>query len=197
LLDNTLLVITSDHGEEFFEHGRFGHRWNLYETTLRIPLVMWAPGLVPSGTVVRTPVRIIDVMPTILELAGLPPSPEGMGRRLGAAMAGDDSDLAPAMFAELTGGSLHLESLRGGREKLIVDFERSEVEYYDLEDDPHEREPLTRQSRQPVAGAIDRFQTLRRALAEYQRSLTWSRQRSVPMDPTTRQRLESLGYLDR
>ncbi len=196
LLDSTLLVITADHGEEFFEHGRFGHRWNLYDTTLRVPLVLWAPGLVPAGVRVPEMARIIDVMPTILELAGLPQSREGMGRSLVPAIGGRGAGPVPAMFAELTGGNLHVEALRGEGQALVLDYEQTLLEHYDLVADPLQRAPETERSDPRVVDALGRFQNLREGLAAYRRSLRWGRQEPEPMDPTTRQRLESLGYLE-
>jgi arylsulfatase A-like enzyme len=71
-LDSTLIVVTGDHGEAFFEHGRFGHRYDLTEEVLRIPLLIWSPGRVPAGRVVDEPVSIVDVLPTLMDYAGLP-----------------------------------------------------------------------------------------------------------------------------
>jgi arylsulfatase A-like enzyme len=68
----TLLVITSDHGEAFGEHGYTGHGRTLHEEVLRVPLLVWAPGLVAAGRRVPGLVGVIDVAPTILDLLGLP-----------------------------------------------------------------------------------------------------------------------------
>lgn len=77
LLDNTLLVVTSDHGEQFGEHGKWTHTNSLYEEVMRVPLLMRYPGVLPAGRVVTTPVLHLDVLPTILDLAGLA-IPEGL-----------------------------------------------------------------------------------------------------------------------
>ncbi len=66
-LSNTLIVLVSDHGEEFMEHGFADHAWTLYEETLRIPLIIWAPDLI-DGQRVQERVSICDVMPTVLQL---------------------------------------------------------------------------------------------------------------------------------
>jgi len=72
-LDRTIIVLTADHGENlgehdyFFEHGAY-----LYEATVRVPLIVRAPGLIPPGRVVSEQARTIDIVPTVLELAGLP-----------------------------------------------------------------------------------------------------------------------------
>ena len=66
-LDDTIVVVLSDHGEEFAEHGRWQHE-QLYEECLRVPLVFRLPGAAGAGTRIATPVSLIDVMPTLLEL---------------------------------------------------------------------------------------------------------------------------------
>ena len=80
--DNTVVVVTSDHGDAFLEHGRIAHMTSLYEEEIRIPLLIRHPVSVPAGGVVDRPVHIIDVAPTVLGLAGLPPLPHALGRDL-------------------------------------------------------------------------------------------------------------------
>jgi len=81
LLENVIVVITSDHGEEFTEHGMLGHRLNLHSTLLNVPLVFWGDGI-PSGMAVDEQVSLADVMPTILDLIGVKPSSFCWGRSL-------------------------------------------------------------------------------------------------------------------
>jgi arylsulfatase A-like enzyme len=71
LLSKTIVVFVSDHGEEFLEHGFAGHAWNLYEESLRIPMVIWAPELLEPQRV-QEPASICDVMPTVLRLLQMP-----------------------------------------------------------------------------------------------------------------------------
>src|SRR5262249_34350660 len=112
VLDQTLLVVTSDHGEEFFEHGRKGHRNALYDESIRIPLLMRYPGKIPAGTVIDRQVRLLDVAPTILALAGVAPPPEfgvagdggvnrGQNLMLFFHAAGDATPAALVAFADL------------------------------------------------------------------------------------------------
>lgn len=70
-LDNTLVVVTSDHGEEFFEHGAFAHGASLYQEQLHVPLILHWPGHFEGGAVVPGTVHTIDVAPTLVEAAGL------------------------------------------------------------------------------------------------------------------------------
>jgi arylsulfatase A-like enzyme len=74
LRERTLIVITSDHGEEFVEHGRLGHGHTLFMELLHVPLLVSFPGLVPPGVVVDEPVGLTDLPATIEDLLGLPPA---------------------------------------------------------------------------------------------------------------------------
>ena len=78
--DNTIVIVTSDHGEEFLEHGGAGHGQSHYQELMRVPMIMAGPGI--QARTVSTPVSLIDVMPTMLELAGLKPPPHLPGRSL-------------------------------------------------------------------------------------------------------------------
>lgn len=72
LLTNALVVVTSDHGQMFGEHGKWVHRNSLYEEVLRVPLFMRYPGVIPTGRTITAPVTTADLMPTVLDLVGLP-----------------------------------------------------------------------------------------------------------------------------
>jgi len=72
ILENTVVIVTSDHGEEFFEKGRVGHRKHLYQCVVQIPLIVSCPGRVAAGRTVEDLVRIYDIVPTIADLAGIP-----------------------------------------------------------------------------------------------------------------------------
>ena len=81
-LDNTLVVVASDHGEEFWEHGFGAHGHSLYAELIHTVLLMWQPKLIPQARRITQPVEMVDIMPTVLELLGLK-APEGLeGRSL-------------------------------------------------------------------------------------------------------------------
>ncbi len=92
--DHTIVVITSDHGEEFGEHGALGHGTQLFDETLLVPLIMRAPGLLPRGARVDAQVGLIDVLPTLLDLLHLPIPVHAEGRSLAALFHGDDDGRA-------------------------------------------------------------------------------------------------------
>ncbi len=194
LSDNTLIVLTSDHGEEFFEHGVFGHHQNLFDSTLKIPLVIWGPGLVPSGKSVDHQVRIIDIMPTILDLLDLPQSPEGLGqslRELWEAPQEFRSDRP--VFSEVKSWKHYMESLRLTNFKFIRDYSRNDKAMVDLALDPHEIDLIFGDDISPEVEK--KFLELRSGLIAYQKGLPWRSHRAPEMDPELRERLKSLGYI--
>jgi arylsulfatase A-like enzyme len=73
LTRTTLVIVVSDHGEEFFEHGNLGHRQTLYEEVVRIPMLLRLPGVLPAGAAVHGTVSLTDLVPTVLDLLDLPP----------------------------------------------------------------------------------------------------------------------------
>lgn len=72
LAARTVIAFFADHGEEFHDHGRMWHGQSLYGEMIRVPLILWGPGRVPKAASLEEPVELIDIMPTLLELAGLP-----------------------------------------------------------------------------------------------------------------------------
>jgi len=151
--EDLILVVTSDHGEEFFDHGGTSHGYSLYEEMIRVPLLIHAPGLLPAGARVTTPVRSLDLFPTLCELLGLAP-PAGLQGESLVPLARGARVEPRTVFAEhredpilrrigLAPGSM--TSLRSGRWKLIVNelasqvLTKPELELYDLEADPDER----------------------------------------------------------
>jgi arylsulfatase A-like enzyme len=152
-LDDTLVVLTSDHGEEFREHGMFGHGNTLYEESVRVPLILRYPERVPAGTTVDATASLVDVAPTILELCDLP-APDGMwGRSLLPALGGDLAQRPAPMErtwmrpAPDTDEGFTVQSIRGvhsGTHKLVRETDRDggRVYFFDLEADPTERSPI-------------------------------------------------------
>ena len=144
--DDTILVITADHGEEFFEHGWLSHRRTLYDESIHIPLIMRYPPEIPAGVVVEQMVRIVDVAPTILSLAKIP-KPENFGtssfevphaeRDLTGLIQNGSWGVAPPVlsFGHLHGG---LSSVRSENLK-VIQRNNEKPRFYDLEKDPREQ----------------------------------------------------------
>jgi arylsulfatase A-like enzyme len=141
MLDDALVVITADHGEEFFDHGGKGHQETLFEEVLRVPLVFHWPGRVLPGHVVDRPVSLVSIAPTLLAAAGidavLRPGTEDLRPRL----LGEDPP-GPAVLAELLVQS-PAYVLHEGDLKVYYEPGMRRPRYaYDLGADPRERNPF-------------------------------------------------------
>ncbi|MFN3202375.1 MAG: sulfatase-like hydrolase/transferase [Bradymonadia bacterium] len=140
LYDNTLLVITADHGDEFLEHGHRFHGSTLYEEMVHVPLIMKVPG-VPQRTL-TTPIGHIEVAPTILDLMGMKIPQDFLGRtRAEEILTGEAAPVAPVWFEVLPDQNYtgHQVGLRLGDLKLIYRINSNTFELYDLKADPSER----------------------------------------------------------
>ncbi len=137
LTDSTLVIVTSDHGEGMFEHGRMGHAFGHYAELANIPLVFIAPNLVTRGRTIETVTSHLDIVPTILDLMGVPRSPKIQGQSLVPMMLRDGPAIPRVMPLEY-GRSY---ALRGTRWKYIVDYGGQES-VFDLATDPTEQNDL-------------------------------------------------------
>lgn len=153
--DRTCVVLTSDHGEEFNEHGEMFHRRaRLYDELLRIPLIVWCPNRYPGGQVVDTPVSLVDITPTILDMAGAPLPRDGDGRSLEPALLG--STLEPRFTISEVDGSLEalpgaVRAVRSTTHKLIESTLDGTTRLFDLTQDPGETTDV--RSQQPTVAA--------------------------------------------
>ena len=181
----TLVLVTADHGEGLGEHGEGTHGLFVYDSTLKVPWILAGPG-VPNG-VPATVARGVDVLPTLLDHAGLPVPKDLEGRSLRPAVMGkpmvDAPTYAESVYAEREFGWAPLFALRTASYKLI---EAPRPELYDLSADPAEARNLM--AREP-ARAEDLRARLKAALARPARSA------AAQVDAVTAERLAALGYL--
>lgn len=103
LLDNSIVVITSDHGEMFGEHGKWTHGSSLYEEVLRVPLLIRYPGMLAAGQIVNTPVHMMDITPTLLDLLGVPIPGHMEGQSLLPVIQGSELAESRPIFSEMAG----------------------------------------------------------------------------------------------
>ena len=101
LARTTLVVVLSDHGDEFFEHGGIGHHRTLYEEVVRVPMILRLPGVLPAGTAVPGPVSLDDVLPTILDLLGIPAPEHLPSASFLPLVRGRDHEAADAVLGRL------------------------------------------------------------------------------------------------
>ena len=140
LAEDTLVVLTSDHGEAFLEHGFVMHGRTLYEEELGVPLVLVGPG-VPAGLRIAGDVSLVDVLPTLLGVFGLATPGHVEGVDLSPSWRGATVPDRP-LFFETVGGprdDAPQRALRAGRFKLYRDERDGTVRLFDLAADPGER----------------------------------------------------------
>jgi arylsulfatase A-like enzyme/Flp pilus assembly protein TadD len=191
LYDDTLVVLTSDHGEGLREHEELSHSYLLYDSTLHVPLVMRGPGVAPSRRVAGR-VRLVDVAPTLLDALGLPVPADMQGRSLKPLLAGGaDARVERTHYAETLSPRLsqnwgELRALYEGTWKYI---HGPRPELYDLAADPKELHDL-------AASRPEQAASMRTALADFlKRNSPPGGSRMSPVDAETRARLQALGYL--
>lgn len=148
--DKTIVVIHSDHGEEFEEHGGFFHHSTLFEEQIRVPFVIRIPGQTPAR--VSAPVELMDLPETIYNLLDLEPLAVGHGQSLLPWIIDDVQHAAmpsPIAFAQFHGPGQRvsrLDGVRAGKWKLIHDVISGTDRLFDLEEDPHEQHNLAHSS---------------------------------------------------
>ncbi len=150
LEEETIICLLSDHGELLYEHPdvlTFDHR-SLYDANIRIPLILAGPGI-PQGRVIHSPVALLDVAPTLLELAGLPSLPQRQGESLLPLMEGISNRVREHIFSEQD-ISERLRAVRGDRYKLIYNLDSGKILLFDLWKDPAEHFDISSQEPQKV-----------------------------------------------
>ena len=210
ILHRTVLAFVSDHGEEFLEHGHTGHGKNLYEESLRVPLLLSAPGQLPEGRVVPDRVSVLDLLPTVLGLLG-EGVPAGIeGQSLLPRLASPDREDAPrdeTIFAQTIPRGMrlndeamsdpevigHIAVTRGAWKCVISEFgarRPTRAELYDLRADPGETRDV----------ALDRpgvvIEMRETALAWWNERFRGERVEDEEVDPELEERLRALGYVE-
>ncbi|MGE5361226.1 MAG: sulfatase [Bacteroidales bacterium] len=190
LLDRTLIVVLADHGEALGEHGEWAHALRLYQTVLRVPLIVRAPGQMASGDRrVATLVRSVDVMPTVLDMLGIRATRSMDGVSLVPLMTGARQDLQLEAYSETLYPALRRgwpagHALRRGRFKLI---EQGREELFDVLADPAEIHNLAAAQPLLVARLSARLDALAAGTIGTLRD----------DDADRRARLAALGYVER
>jgi choline-sulfatase len=181
-ISTTIIVLLSDHGESLGEHGEDNHGVFLYDATLKVPLLIRAPGYPPAR--IRAQVRLVDVSPTIAELAGLKNIAKFSGRSLATFMKGQSQDLpaySETYYSNLLMGWAPLHSIRWGQKKWI---DAPKAELYDLTRDPKELKNIYTSDSIPAA--------VRSELQKHSFSVQPS---AESLDSETKEKLASLGYI--
>jgi tetratricopeptide (TPR) repeat protein len=187
-LANTLVVVVGDHGESLGEHQEQTHAFFIYEASVHIPFIIAGPEI--AVRTVSDPVRIVDVMPTLLDRLGVQIPSAVQGQSLLPLAEGGRRDLlalSETFYPRYHYGWSDLQAVSDGRYKFIAAPER---ELYDLQTDPGETHNL-------AASSPRRADALEQALRDLQTRSTGSSAAVAPraMDPDAEERLRALGYV--
>jgi arylsulfatase A-like enzyme len=188
LLEDALVIITADHGEELFDHGKISHGRTLYEEVIRVPLIMWQKQFEHPGTTVDAYASLIDIVPTVLSVCGI----ERKGALRGTPLLPPgDSVGSDTVWAEVDEDLLfraHKRALIWDNWKLITSPDGSEL--YDIAGDPHELNDLAG-SKPELAATLSAKQD------DFYKQLKRGKAPVVELDDEARRKLRSLGYVAR
>ena len=197
LSENTLVVVTADHGEEFWDHGGLGHGSSNFEEQLHVPLVIAGPGVKTRS--IKEPVSLVDVMPTILDFVGVEAPPGLPGRSLADVLRSPRKTPAPrSVYAEglrmitSRGEPFFFRSVRKGNSKLVLDFLQKRKLLFDLDYDPREAVNRVGEDRGAVQDLLEELTTIHRLNldSEYLRPVA-----AVDVPEELDESLRALGYL--
>ena len=186
---DTIIIVTADHGEEFWDRGMGGHAHTLHEELLHVPLIVIGGGF-PAGRVAR-PVGLVDVLPTLRAMTGLPRDDRNEGVSLlplleGGARGWRDRTLYSHLVT-FDEGAIH-EGIIDGRWKLIAT--RGGSLLYDIVDDPHEQRDLAAARPDLVRQLRDRYQAFAGSSRTYVELPT-----TQDLPPDAVEQLKALGYI--
>jgi len=192
LMDKTVIILVGDHGEGLGEHNENTHAIFIYDSTLRVPFVIWAPSLFKGGRNIRSLVGTIDIMPTVIGMFNLKPITGLAGKDLMPLIYGEEKEIHQQIFCEslcpeLNFGCSRLEGVRTSEWKYI---HAPKSELYHLAEDPCERNNLLEgegYDREKWKALLDRLKK------DFQQA-PWAAQR-IKLDPEKEQKLRSLGYI--
>ena len=194
--ENLLLVITADHGEEFFEHGHSYHS-QLYDEVMHVPLLFRWPTKVPADERIDTPVSLVDVAPTILQLAGVSGSRLADGQSLVALMHHAKGMGPRALFAEAPPSFTNDEQRqfvgRTATHKCMVPESRQPARCFDLERDPDERVALPPEHDDATRALYEQILAYRDAPGPAKEAPAAAPQE---IDPKRAEKLRALGYVE-
>ena len=193
LYDDATVIITSDHGEEFWDHNGFEHGHTLYDELIRVPLIVKFPlSVQPVKAVVEDQVRTVDAMSTVFDVYDIAQPGSFEGRSL-LPLAQGKPDEPRVAFSESTLYGRRMISWRVGDYKFIYDAEDNHGELYDCRKDPHERIDILKDRPDVARKLSTELLTFYRGVLD--RAGGMSKPEPVNLSPSRIKQLRSLGYI--
>ena len=199
---STLVVLTADHGESLGEHDYyFDHGFDLFDPSLRVPLVLSFPGILPQGEIVQAAVSTLDIFPSVLDLAQITFPPGLQGRSLLPLVRHSEERLHDRIFFQ---NDQHLLAISDGRLKLIsypgTGQAEGHFELYDTRRDPYELNDRYRGAQEAVSPLEAELSSFRTRTVAWQQETDRRRQGApalgdAELSEETIRNLEALGYL--
>lgn len=200
LSKDTLVILTSDHGEGFLDHERLFHGYGLYEELIHVPLIMRLPGIIPQNKVIPNLVRHVDILPTILDILNIQSNNIMQGINLLPCLREKDMPKLDA-FSEINFEGRHLTGIRTDKWKFIqahdVMANTHSYELYDLENDPREINNLVEEKPKEASLFKARLRDYTFSCRKIRRSILGKDfiDKPVILDEETKEKLRSLGYI--
>lgn len=190
--DDAYVIITSDHGESLCEHGFWKHGWTMYHAELHVPLVLRWPAVLTPGQRVARRVRLIDLLPTLVDQLRLPAVEDAQGVSLAGLIAGTAALRSIPALAEAVKVGSERKALYLEEWKLMVNSETNERRLFRIEEDPQEQHEVS-------ARFPDVADRLHRALSEQMKAshelAKTIDETTTPATPEQIERLKALGYI--
>jgi len=191
LLENTILVITSDHGEQFDEHGFWGlHGCTMYDEEIKTPLIVHFPQMLPVGERFSRPVSNLDLFPSLAALAGIQCNAEDLDG-VNFFEKVEDRNL----FSSMTLFASEKDAMISHPFKVISNHQDASVEVYNLASDPKEKFDIFPQDSLYPPGLTDSLKTWQRSMLEAQETLIEKHNETGKGEKIDIQDLKSIGYI--
>ena len=200
MLENTLVLVTSDHGEEFFEHGLKGHNKTLFDEVLRVPMIVAWDGELEAGRVLQDQVQLVDLLPTFAAVARVPETLPVQGVDLVPLFSGEPMPARDALSGLFIDG-LTMRALRSNKRKVFRMRDDQPGLYIDLVKHPNESIDGAITPASPLEQQVDRRrgekqleEAVKRA-AQLKRALGKRPPNQIELSPQMLEELRGLGYV--